>query len=248
MINPIQTGNTENNRMKVLLVDDDRKFCRLVQDYLKPMGFDVETAHNGIDGLEKAVSESFHAVILDIMMPGLDGLGVLQKLRQTSNVPVLMLTAMGEEVDRIMGLEIGADDYVPKTFSTRELLARLRAVIRRNLNTASPGTVHDSEDLITVGELKINLPARTAALNNQDIDLTAFEFDLLTALAKSAGRVLTRDQLLDAVAGREYEVFDRSVDVHISTLRKKLGEDPKDPQYIKTIRSVGYMLQSRKVE
>lgn len=238
----------ENNRMKVLLVDDDRKFCRLVQDYLKPMGFDVETAHNGIDGLEKAVSESYHAVILDIMMPGMDGLGVLQKLRQTSNVPVLMLTALGEEVDRIMGLEIGADDYVPKTFSTRELLARLRAVIRRNLNTGAGSPVQNSKDFVTVGELIINLPGRTASLNNQDLDLTAFEFDLLTALAKSAGRVLTRDQLLDAVAGREYDVFDRSVDVHVSTLRKKLGDDPKNPQYIKTIRSVGYMLRPQKGE
>ncbi len=247
-MNVIHSWETEHNRMKVLLVDDDRKFCRLVQNYLKPMGFDVEIAHNGIDGLEKATSESFHAVILDIMMPGLDGLGVLQKLRQTSNVPVLMLTAMGEEVDRIMGLEIGADDYVPKTFSTRELLARLRAVIRRNLNTEAGSSIQNSDGLVTVGGLKINLPARTALLNDQDLDLTAFEFDLLTALARSAGRVLTRDQLLDAVAGREYEVFDRSVDVHISTLRKKLGDDPRDPRYIKTIRSVGYMLRSQKGE
>lgn len=234
--------------MKVLLVDDDRKFCRLVQNYLQPMGFDVEVAHNGIDGLEKATSESFHAVILDIMMPGEDGFGVLQKLRQASNVPVLMLTALGEEADRIIGLEMGADDYVPKTFSTRELLARLRAVIRRHLNNESSKPDIKSNGLMIVGGLKINFMSRTASLDGHDLDLTAFEFDLLTALARSVGCVLTRDQLLDAMAGREYEVFDRSVDVHISTLRKKLGDDPREPRHIKTIRSVGYMLRIQEGE
>ncbi|MFC1840252.1 response regulator transcription factor [Thermodesulfobacteriota bacterium] len=244
-MNIIPTRETENNRMKVLLVDDDRKFCRLVQNYLKPMGFDVKVAHNGIDGLEKATSESFHAVILDIMMPGEDGFGVLQKLRQESNVPVLMLTALGEEADRIMGLEMGADDYVPKTFSTRELLARLRAVIRRHLNTEASKPDIQLSGIMIVGGLKINLKSRTASLDGHDLDLTAFEFDLLTALARSAGCVLTRDQLLDAMAGREYEIYDRSVDVHISTIRKKLGDDPREPRYIKTIRSVGYMLQTQ---
>jgi len=231
--------------MKVLLVDDDRKFCRLVQDYLKPMGFDVTMAHDGIEGLEKAASESFHAVILDIMMPGEDGLEVLKRLRQTSNVPVLMLTALGEEADRIVGLEMGADDYVPKTFSTRELLARLRAVIRRHAAAEAKKPSLNSDDLITAGKLEINMKSRTVSMHGENIELTAFEFDLLTALAKSAGCVLTRDQLLDAIAGREYEVFDRSVDVHISLLRKKLGDDPKEPRYIKTIWSVGYMLRAQ---
>ncbi len=231
--------------MKVLLVDDDRKFCRLVQDYLKPMGFDVTMAHDGIEGLEKAASESFHAVILDIMMPGEDGLEVLKRLRQTSNVPVLMLTALGEEADRIVGLEMGADDYVPKTFSTRELLARLRAVIRRHAAAEAKKPSLNSDDLITAGKLEINMKSRTVSMHGENIELTAFEFDLLAALAKSVGCVLTRDQLLNVIAGREYEVFDRSVDVHISSLRKKLGDDPKEPRYIKTIWSVGYMLRAQ---
>ncbi len=229
--------------MKVLLVDDDRKFCRLVRDYLDPMGFDVTMAHNGIEGLEKAASEPFHAVILDIMMPGEDGFGVLRKLRETSTVPVLMLTALGEEADRIVGLEMGADDYVPKTFSTRELLARLRAVIRRHANAEAARANLSAEGFLTVGRLEINLKSRTAAMDGEALDLTAFEFDLLAALARSVGCVLTRDQLLNAVAGREYEVFDRSVDVHISSLRKKLGDDPREPRYIKTVWSVGYMLR-----
>jgi two-component system response regulator CpxR len=241
-------GKTGQGRVKVLLVDDDRKFCRLVRDYLDPMGFDVSVAHNGVEGLEKALSESFQAVILDIMMPGEDGFGVLRRLREKSTVPVLMLTALGEEADRIVGLEMGADDYVPKTFSTRELLARLRAVIRRHANAMAEKAQSSDEENITVGEIDINLPSREASRNGEKLDLTAFEFDLLAALARSVGRVLTRDQLLNAVAGREYDVFDRSVDVHISSLRKKLGDDPKDPRYIKTIWSVGYMLRPQEGE
>jgi two-component system response regulator CpxR len=165
-------------------------------------------------------------------------------------MPVLMLTALGEEADRIVGLEMGADDYVPKTFSTRELLARLRAVIRRHANAeAEAGKSKLPPDgILKVGRLDINLRARNASLAGEDLDLTAFEFDLLAALAKSVGCVLTRDQLLDATAGREYEVFDRSVDVHISSLRKKLGDDPKEPRYIKTIWSVGYMLRAQDEE
>lgn len=247
-MNDVSATKTEPGRKKVLLVDDDRKFCRLVRDYLRPMGFDVTVAHNGIDGLEKAAEESFHAVILDIMMPGEDGFGVLRKLRQTSNVPVLMLTALGEEADRIVGLEMGADDYVPKTFSTRELLARLRAIIRRHANAEADRSKSNPDGLLTVGRLQIDLQSRTAAMDREELDLTAFEFDLLAALARSVGCVLTRDQLLNAVAGREYEVFDRSVDVHISSLRKKLGDDPREPRYIKTVWSVGYMLRAQEGE
>lgn len=232
----------------MLLVDDDRKFCRLVRDYLNPMGFDVTVAHNGIEGLEKVVSESFHAVILDIMMPGEDGFGVLRKIREASTVPVLMLTALGEEADRIVGLEMGADDYVPKTFSTRELLARLRAVIRCHANAEIARSQFSAEGLLTVGGIKINLQSRTAAMDGTELNLTAFEFDLLAALVRFVGCVLTRDQLLNAVAGREYEVFDRSVDVHISSLRKKLGDDPREPRYIKTVWSVGYMLRPQEGE
>ena len=238
----IQTGNDQAGT-KVLLVDDDRKFCRLVQEYLNSMGYVVDVAHTGEEGLEIALSGNFTAIILDIMMPGMDGFEVLRKLRQTSNIPVLMLTALGEETDRIVGLEMGADDYVPKTFSTRELLARLRAVIRRHIISENHLAQARTGDTLTVGELQINLSSHSVQLGKQEIILTAFEFDLLVALARYAGKILTRDQLLNAVAGRDYEVFDRSVDVHISSLRKKLGDDPRKPLFIRTIRSAGYMLQ-----
>ena len=238
-----ETGNNQT-QIKVLLVDDDRKFCRLVQEYLNSMGFDVEVAHTGSKCLEMVASQNFQAIVLDVMMPGMDGFEVLRKLRRTSDIPVLMLTALGEETDRIVGLEMGADDYVPKTFSTRELLARLRAVIRRHQSSERHKTQSGSGDALVVGELHINLSSRTVRLGEQDICLTSFEFDLLHSLARSAGCILTRDQLLNTVAGRGYEVFDRSVDVHISSLRKKLGDDPKNPVYIRTIRSAGYMLQA----
>ncbi len=235
---------SSNTGTKVLLVDDDRKFCRLVQEYLNSMGYEVSVAHTGGEGLEMAASGSFRAIILDVMMPEMDGFEVLRKLRQTSDIPVLMLTALGEETDRIVGLEMGADDYVPKTFSTRELLARLRAVIRRHTRAEHHKRPSETVDSLTVGDLRINRSSRSVRLGEKHIDLTAFEFDLLVSLAGSPGRILTRDQLLNAVAGREYEVFDRSVDVHISSLRKKLGDDPRNPIYIRTIRSSGYMLQA----
>jgi DNA-binding response OmpR family regulator len=221
------------------MIDDDRKLCRLVRDYLQPMGYAIDAAHTGPDGLERALNENFHAIILDLMLPGMDGFEVLKKLRQTSNVPVLMLTARGEEPDRIVGLEIGADDYLPKTFSTRELLARLRAVTRRtNQNAAS----QNAPEEIVVGELRVRPESRVAILADKPLVLTPVEFDLLHCLASAKGRVKTREHLLDAIAGRNYDVFDRSIDVHISSLRRKLGDDPKSPCFIKTLRSAGYML------
>ncbi len=225
---------------RILMIDDDTKLCRLVGDYLAPFGFAVEAAHTGTDGLEKVKTADFDAVILDVMLPGMDGFTVLKQIRAFSTVPVLMLTALGDESDRIVGLEIGADDYLPKTFSTRELLARLRAVTRRSQISAAQNKT-DAEEILT-GEIYINSATREANLGGDMLILTALEFDLLFALARSAGRVLDRDKLLDEIAGRSYDVFDRSVDVHISSLRKKLGDDPKNPRYIKTIRSVGYML------
>lgn len=233
------TENAKENR--ILMIDDDLKLCRLVKDYLAPFGFAVETAHDGISGLEALQSGDFGAVILDVMMPQMDGFEVLKRLRRFSDVPVLMLTALGDESDRIVGLEIGADDYLPKTFSTRELLARLRAVTRRS-NISAAQSKNDAEKL-TVGDVVINPATREVRKSDEPIILTALEFDLLVCLARSKGRVLDRDQILDAVAGREYDVFDRSIDVHISSLRRKLGDDSKNPRYIKTIRSVGYMLK-----
>lgn len=227
------------NQNRILMIDDDVKLCRLVKDYLAPFGFAVETANDGATGLETARNGDFGAIILDVMMPQMDGFEVLKRLRQFSNVPVLMLTALGDESDRIVGLEIGADDYLPKTFSTRELLARLRAVTRRSqMNAAAP----TENEEIAFGDVQINPATRDVTQNGQTVILTALEFDLLMCLARFKGRVLDRDKLLDEIAGREYDVFDRSIDVHISSLRRKLGDDPKNPRYIKTIRSVGYML------
>jgi DNA-binding response OmpR family regulator len=224
----------------VLIVDDDKKFCRLLSEYLEPFGYETAAAHTGTDGAERAISEAWHAVILDMMLPGLNGLQVLQKIREVSEVPVLMLTARGEEVDRIVGLEFGADDYLPKTFSTRELLARLRAVTRRQYR--APRIEPLAEADIVLGKLRIAPACRSVTLGDDPLTLTPVEFDLLLSLARAAGRVRTRDQLLEEIRERDYEVFDRSIDVHISALRKKLGDDAKKPRYIRTFRSAGYML------
>jgi DNA-binding response OmpR family regulator len=232
--------------IKVLIIDDDIKLCRLVRDYLEPMGFEVDAAHTGAIGLKKALSGNFHVLILDVMLPEMDGFEVLKQLRKESDIPVLMLTALGDETDRIVGLEMGADDYLPKTFSTRELLARLRAVTRRYYHKS--GTPLHDEDSIIIGDLRINNSSRSAQLKGDTLMLTPIEFDLLASLARAAGRVLTRDQLLDAAAGRDYEVFDRSIDVHISSLRRKLGDNPREPIFIKTIRSAGYMFIDLKDE
>jgi DNA-binding response OmpR family regulator len=229
-----------SGRTRVLVIDDDRKLCRLIREYLVPMGYDVSLAHTGPDGLELALRETPHAIILDVMLPGMDGFEVLKKLRRTSDTPVLMLTGRGEEADRIVGLEIGADDYLPKTFSTRELLARLRAVTRRaaQRKPAAP----DAPEEIIVGPLRVRPGPRVALLNDEPLTLTPVEFDLLVCLTTARGRVKTREQLLDSVSDRNFDAFDRSIDVHISALRRKLGDDPKEPRFIKTLRAAGYML------
>ena len=234
---------TEPTKMKILIVDDDKKLCRLVADYLEPMGYAVEAAHNGPQGLEMVLEGNYHAVILDVMMPQMDGFEVLKRLRKESDIPVIMLTARGEETDRIVGLEMGADDYLPKTFSSRELLARLRAVTRRYSRSKRQAVSKDQVNQLVFQDLQIDPSSRTAQLGEELLNLTPIEYDLLSSLAKSAGRVLSRDQLLDAVAGRSYDVFDRSVDVHISSLRRKLGEDPRNPRFIQTVRTAGYMFK-----
>jgi DNA-binding response OmpR family regulator len=234
------TAKPDPGPRRLLIVDDDKKFCRLLSEYLEPFGYQTTAAHSGPDGAERAISEAWHAVILDMMLPGMNGLQVLQKIREVSEVPVLMLTARGEEVDRIVGLEFGADDYLPKTFSTRELLARLRAVTRRQYRAPSIEPVAEGD--IVLGKLRIAPACRSATLGDEALTLTPVEFDLLLSLARAAGRVRTRDQLLEEIRERDYEVFDRSIDVHISALRKKLGDDAKKPRYIRTFRSAGYML------
>lgn len=234
----MNSTDTDNGR-PLLLVDDDRKLCGLIRDYLTPLGWKVEVRHTGPEGLEAAVHGDYQAVILDVMMPGMDGFDVLRELRKRSDVPVLMLTAMGDEADRIAGLETGADDYLPKTFSVRELLARLRAVTRRH--TVNGGEKKGSSEW-TAGELRLCEDTHTVALGDRPLELTALEFALLTELLRSKGRVKTREQLIEQVSERRFDIFDRSIDVHVSALRRKLGDDPREPRYIRTVRGVGYVL------
>jgi DNA-binding response OmpR family regulator len=227
---------------RLLLIDDDRKLCRLIADYLGPLGYEVIPVHHGVEGAERAVSEPWHAVILDFMLPGLDGVEVLKRIRAVApQLPVLMFTGRGDESDRIVGLEIGADDYIPKTFSTRELLARLRAITRRAVRAAD-AQPDGAEPECVAGALRINPNTRTAALGDHPLSLTPVEFDILHTLAKAKGRVKTRDRLLEDIRDRKWEVFDRSVDVHIAALRRKLGDDVKNPRFIRTLRGAGYML------
>lgn len=237
----IEVPERDSVRTRLLVVDDDMKLCRLVKNYLEPLGYEVSLAHNGTTGLERALQGDFHAVLLDVMLPGLDGFEVLKRLRAKSNVPVLMLTGRGEEPDRIVGLELGADDYLPKTFSTRELLARLRAVIRRSMATEKERDARETS--ITVGELRLEPDSRSATRAGIPLSFTPVEYDILLSLARACGRVKTREQLLLEIADRDFEAFDRSIDVHISSLRRKLGDDPKSPRFIRTVRSAGYMMQ-----
>ncbi len=234
-----ETGSSPNEVLRVLLIDDDQKFCRLIGEFLNSYGFEVSAVHSGLDGVSRVAAENWDAVVLDVMLPGIDGYEVLKRLREHSQVPVLMLTALGDETDRIVGLELGADDYLPKTFSPRELLARLRAVLRRSARLANPPEPVINE--LVFGPLKINLDARQASLAEDPLPLTPVEFDLLVVLAQAKGKVKSREQLLGEIRDRNYDIFDRSVDVHISALRRKLGEDPKHPKFIRTVRAAGYM-------
>ena len=227
---------------RLLIVDDDEKLCRLLKEYLEPLGYRLDLAHTGPEGLERALPGGYAAVILDVMLPGQNGFEVLQELRRHSDVPVLMLTALGDEADRIAGLEVGADDYLPKNFSTRELLARLRAVLRRSRLRATAADAA-SPAPIAVGDLWIDVAARMATVGASPLTLTAVEFDLLVSLARAAGRVKTREQLVLEAADRDFEAFDRSIDVHVSSLRKKLSDDPRRPRYIETVRGVGYRMR-----
>ena len=225
----------------MLIVEDDRKLCQLVRTYLQRFGYDLTLAHNGHEGLSLALAGDFAAVILDIMLPGLDGFELLKRLREKSDVPVLMFTGLGDESDRIAGLEIGADDYLSKTISMRELLARIRAVVRRSRIAVSRAS-SAPRPLVTAGELSLDPETRQAALAGNALSLTPIEFDMLMCLARGCGRVQSREHLLLEAADRDFEVFDRSIDVHIHSLRRKLGDDAKSPRFIQTVRSAGYML------
>ncbi len=219
---------------RVLLIDDDVELCELVVEFLEGEGLDVEVVYNGQAGLERAQTEPPDLVILDVMLPGLTGFEVLRRLRETSSVPVLMLTARGDEVDRIVGLEMGADDYLPKPFNPRELAARIRAILRR----ADAGT--EKPTLMIVDDVIVDLGTRCATVAEVEIELTGVEFSLLEALIRSAGSVVSRDELSQTALYRKTSAFDRSLDVHISNLRRKLGPSLDGGDRIKTVRGVGY--------
>jgi two-component system OmpR family response regulator len=220
---------------RVLLIDDDARLVELISTYLGQNGVQLTAAPDGPRGLAALDQGAFEAVLLDVMMPGMDGLEVCKRIRGKSNIPVIMLTAKGDETDRVVGLEIGADDYIAKPFSPRELLARLRAVLRRS----SPDVVAEQ---LRVGDIMIDVPSREVKVQGKAADLTGIEFDILVALVRRAGRVVPRDALLAEAGRSDVVVGERTVDVHISHLRQKLGDDPKSPRLIKTVRGVGYVL------
>jgi DNA-binding response OmpR family regulator len=219
---------------RILLVDDDVELCEILTEYFSAEGFDVESAHDGIRGLERARSGEHALMILDLLLPGMRGLDLLKQLRAASNVPVLILTARGEDVDRILGLELGADDYLPKPFNSRELMARVRAILRR----ARPS--QDSAR-IDVGDVTLDPLARQAWRNGQPLGLTMAEFVLLEAFLRRAGQVVSREQIAEQVLGRRLASFDRSIDVHVSNLRKKLGDATGAREHIRAVRGEGYV-------
>jgi len=227
-------------RTAALLVDDDARLAALVSDYLRQNEVDVTVAADGERGLRALQSGRFEVVLLDVMLPGIDGLEVCRRIRKSEgaarDVPIVMLTAKGDDVDKIVGLELGADDYLAKPFNPRELLARIRAVLRRASTPAA------ERARFKTGDLAIDFDAREVSVGGERQSLTHFEFELLACLARAAGRVLSREHLMDVLKGAEFESFDRSIDVHISKLRAKLERDPKEPRYIKTVRGVGYIL------
>jgi len=227
---------------QLLMIEDDTRLAHMVGEYLGQSGFGFHHATDGMSGLEQLQQHAPDLVILDLMLPDIDGLDVCRRIRSLpgglAKVPVLMLTAKGDPMDRIIGLEIGADDYLPKPFEPRELLARIRAVLRRRGDHAAPAA---SDTVLRFGTLEIDRDARTVMVGGALADLTSYQFDLLIAMAERAGRVLTRDQIMEAVRGRELEAFDRSIDVHMGRIRAAIEVDAKAPKRILTVRGVGYV-------
>ncbi len=221
--------------MKVLVIDDDRRLGDMLRTYLEGQGVSVDTRLDGTSGLAALDGGGYDAAVLDVMLPDIDGFEVCRRIRAASELPVLMLTARGDETDRVVGLEIGADDYLPKPFSPRELLARLRAITRRNRSApVQPQTLR-------FGDLEVDLGARQARVGGQPRELTSHQFEILAVMARSAGRVLSREQIMEAVRGDALEAFDRSIDVHVSRIRAAIEEDPRHPRRIVTVRGVGYV-------
>jgi two-component system, OmpR family, phosphate regulon response regulator OmpR len=220
---------------RILLVEDDPRLAEMLLEYLGQAGFGVTIASRGVTALERLNEAQYDAVILDLMLPDMDGLEVCRRLRAQHDTPVLMLTARGDAVDRIVGLELGADDYLPKPFEPRELLARLRAIVRRHVRGAA------SEKALHFGRLELDTAARAVRLDGKPCELTGYQFDLLVALAKNAGRVMSREILMDLVKGEGFESFDRSIDVHVSRIRACIEDNPKKPRRVITVRTAGYV-------
>jgi DNA-binding response OmpR family regulator len=223
----------------ILVVDDEARIVKLVRDYLERAGFDVLAAHDGETALVMARRERPDLVVLDLMLPGVDGLDVCRRLRQESGVPIIMLTARVEEADRVVGLELGADDYVAKPFSPRELVARVRATLRRANGEVGPATT------LRAADVELDTAALTATIAGQPLDLTPTEFQLLATLVRQPGRIFSREQLLGAVHGVTFDGYDRSIDSHVKNLRRKMEPDPRQPRYIQTVYGVGYRFVGR---
>lgn len=220
------------------MIDDDVGLCELVEEYLGPEGYEVEATHNGERGINRALTNDHALVILDVMLPGMNGFDVLRRIRAKSRIPVLMLTARGDDIDRIVGLEIGADDYLSKPFNPRELVARIRAILRRTQSTEQPS---GTPETLAVGDIELDTATRTVRRAGEMIELTVVEYDLLEQLLRAAGQISKREELVKDVLGRELSPFDRSIDMHVSNLRKKLGHQLNGFERIKTIRGVGYI-------
>ncbi len=225
---------------RILVVDDDAELCKLVSRFLGAEGYSVYTVHTGGLGVERVMTENYDLVVLDVMLPELDGFEVLRRIRIKSATPILMLTARGDDLDRILGLEMGADDYLPKPFNTRELSARIRAILRRAASANTAVAPSESTSL-RLGDLELNAGARTVRYGNKMLNLTTVEFDLLQRLLQSAGSVVGREELTKDVLGRKFSPFDRSIDTHVWSLRRKVGNDSDGSERIKGIRGVGYL-------
>lgn len=234
--------DTPISNIKLLLIDDDTEFCSLLNDYLELNSMNLTCASDGQSGLDILEKQDFDLILLDMFLPDINGLDVLRRIRKRKSPPVVMLSAHNEETDRIIALEIGADDYVPKAFSSRELLARIRAVLRRCTPAPEPADVPDTRHSIRVRDLVVDEHTKEAFLNGDPLNLTVSEYQILHTLISEPGTVFSREDLLRITAERDFNKYDRSIDVHISSLRRKLHEGTDSPQYIRTLRGVGYLL------
>lgn len=223
---------------RILLIDDDVELCELVGEFLSSEGFTIAAVHDGAQGVTQALNNQYELIVLDVMLPSLNGFEVLRRIRAASRTPIIMLTARGEDVDRIIGLELGADDYLPKPFNPRELVARIRAVLRRMQATNAPEPASES---LTVGDVELSKTSRLVRCNGAVIELTSVEFDLLELLLQAAGKVVAREDIAKLALGKEFSPFDRSIDMHVSNVRKKLGERADGTERIKSVRGMGYL-------